>query len=220
MAAPFTRARLFTVAGMALLTALAFQGSLLFIFNVVAPWEQRLGFTPLAILAGLLAATVCVLAAGALWGYAGARLLGAPARQAAWPAARTYGKSLLVIGLILEVTMVPVLALAARYHLNVHALFIASFVPAVAALAAWNVSRLAVATGRAGQARQAGRNSGIAAGLAFLIAGLWLQYWLGWQVGRPVWGQYNMITLTHICNLAASLAGGATAGWALHSKTK
>lgn len=200
---------------MALLTALAFQGSLLFIFNVIAPWEARLGFAPLAILAGLLAAIACVLAAGALWGYAAARLLGAPARQVAWPAARTYGKSLLVIGLILEVTMVPVLALAARYRLNVHSLFIASFVPAVAALAAWNVSRLAAAIGHAEQARQVGRRSGIAAGLAFLLVGLVLQYSLGWQVGRPVWGQYNMITLTHICNLAASLAGGAVAGWQL-----
>src|SRR5690606_9736952 len=161
--------------------------------------EQQLGFTPLAILAGLLAAAVCVLVAGALWGYGAARLLGALARQAAWPAARTYGKSLLVIGLVLEVTMVPVLALAAGYRLNVHALFIASFVPAVAGRAAWNVSRLAVATGHASQARQAGRYSGLASGLAFLAVGLVLQYWLGWQVGRPLWGQYNMITIMHLC---------------------
>jgi hypothetical protein len=205
---------------MGLSSVLAFVGSLVFIFNVLAPWQESLGFSTIAIAAGLLAAIAGVLIAGALWGYVSAWLLGVPAQPIAWPAARTYGLSLLVIGLVLEITMVPLLALAGRYQLNIHSMFIVAFVPTVGILCVWNVSRLARLTGRSDLAVGVGRLSGIAAGLAFLLAGLFLQYVLNWQVGRPSWGHYNMITLMHICNACAAFAGGSVAGWVLSRRQK
>ena len=211
--------RVYTIAGTAGLTALSFAGSLFILFSVIGPWQQALDFSLPAIVAGLLAAIVTVLAAGALWGYGCARLLGADAKAAVCPSARAYGLSLVVVGLALEIVMVPLLALAARYRLNIHTLFAASFLPAVAILAGWNVSKFAQRAGFASLARLAGRNSGLAAGLVFLVAALLVQAILGWEVGRPIGGIYNMITITHICNLAASLAGGAVMGYTLSRRS-
>lgn len=211
--------RIYITAGIAGLTALSFAGSLYILFSVIGPWEQAMGFTLPVIIAGLLAAAVTVLAAGALWGYGCARLLGADAQAATRPAARTYGLSLVAVGLALEITMVPLLALAARYRLSVHMMFAAAFLPAVAILAGWNVTKFAQRTGFASLAKRVGRNSGLAAGFVFFVAALLVQALLGWEVGRPIGRIYNMITITHICNLAAALAGGAVMGYSLGRKT-
>ena len=66
---------------------------------------------------------------------------------------------------------------------------------------------------------KAGLTVGIAAALGFLAVSLFLQFVLGWEVGKPVPGKYGMLTLLHYCNVGAAFAGGITLGWVLEKFT-
>ena len=63
--------------------------------------------------------------------------------------------------------------------------------------------------------KKAGAKIGIAAALGFLAVSLFLQFGLGWEVGKPIPGKYEMLTLLNYCNVGAALAGGVTMGWVL-----
>ena len=60
--------------------------------------------------------------------------------------------------------------------------------------------------------KKASLKIGIASALGFLAVSLFLQFVLGWEVGKPVPG---MLTLLHYCNIGAALAGGMAMGWVL-----
>ena len=60
--------------------------------------------------------------------------------------------------------------------------------------------------------KKASLKIGIAAALGFLAVSLFLQFVLGWEVGKPVPGKYEMLTLLHYCNVGAALAGGSVLG--------
>ena len=57
-----------------------------------------------------------------------------------------------------------------------------------------------------------GMNVGFAAALGFLIVTLFLQFGLGWEVGRPQAGKYAMLTVMHWSNVGAALVGGSVLG--------
>ena len=57
--------------------------------------------------------------------------------------------------------------------------------------------------------KKASLKIGIASALGFLAVSLFLQFVLGWEVGKPVPG---MLTLLHYCNIGAALVGGSVLG--------
>lgn len=60
-----------------------------------------------------------------------------------------------------------------------------------------------------------GINVGLAATLGFLIVSLFLQFGLGWEVGKPQPEKYEMLILLNWSNVGAALAGGMAMGWVL-----
>ena len=60
--------------------------------------------------------------------------------------------------------------------------------------------------------KKASLKIGIAAALGFLAVSLFLQFVLGWEVGKPVPGKYEMLTILHYCNIGAALVGGSVLG--------
>jgi len=60
--------------------------------------------------------------------------------------------------------------------------------------------------------KKASLKIGISAALGFLAVSLFLQFVLGWEVGKPVPGKYEMLTLLHYCNVGAAFVGGSVLG--------
>ena len=60
--------------------------------------------------------------------------------------------------------------------------------------------------------KKASLKIGIASALGFLTVSLFLQFVLGWEVGKPVPGKYEMLSLLHYCTIGAALAGGSILG--------
>lgn len=160
-----------------------------------------------------------VLAAGAAWGWALARLfrLG-PGRAAA--RAGLLGFSLPVIAAAfllfgLEAGLLGLGALLGIRQFPVHRLFTTLLVPAAFAVTAAGVWALGGALGVGWPRRRAALQTGAAAALAFLATNLLMEN-LGWVVGAPGAAERNtMITVLFYGLVAAALAGGATLGWRL-----
>jgi hypothetical protein len=97
-------------------------------------------------------------------------------------------------------------------NLPVNRIFTVLFVPAafaIAGIAAWTFGR---ALDDPALARRLFWQVGLAAGLAFLVVNLTLD-WTGWVIGAPgARARSTMITVTLVANLAAAVVGGAVMG--------
>lgn len=161
--------------------------------------------------------------AGGLWGAGIAFLTRRPARPAAKTMARTWGGIFIVVTLMLDLTQIPAfgsLALLGRIPHILHYLFTLAFVPAVAIVVVLNTRKLLTVLEVDDLKMPASLWSGAAAAGAFLIASLALLFGPGWEVAGPLAGRdYSMITIMHICNFTAALAGGLVLGWILADNT-
>jgi hypothetical protein len=152
---------------------------------------------------------------GAVWGWGVARLMKADSRSLARGGGLTFGTSVLLVGIALELANGLVGAIASILPLPIHVGFMLVFVPSAGLIAGLNAHKM---TGRLGldQLKKAvGVNTGITASMAFLVVSL-VMLAFGWRVGAPgAEARFTMIRVMLTSNLGAALAGGAAMGWIL-----
>jgi hypothetical protein len=167
------------------------------------------------ILRALLLFFAIPLIGGLAWGFGIAFLMQADAKKLSRTGALNWGVGVLIAGLVLYVIMAfgPQITAVFPFPVSVHTFFNLLFVPTIGVAVAIVVRNITASLGMDHLKNIAGKNSGLAAALGFLIVSLVLQFGFGWEVGRPVWGKYSMITIMHWGNFGAALAGGAMMGW-------
>jgi hypothetical protein len=210
---------------LSLLTALTLAGSLVLSFTLVNWMVETFGETEdlLEIIPrAFLVLFAIPMAGGAAWGFGIALLMKADTKNLTKTGALTWGLSVLAAGLVLYIIMAfgPQIMNLLPFSLSIHTFFNLLFVPTLGIVTALVVRKIIGALEMEDLKGTAGRNSGIAAALGFLIVSLVLQFGFGWEVGRPVPGRYSMITIMHWGNFAAALAGGATMGVTLVRERK
>ena len=190
------------VVGHSLWTALTFAGSLVLSFSLLS-WQVRtFGETddliPIILRAFLLFFAIPFIG-GAAWGFGIAFLMRADAKKLSRTGALNWGVSVLIAGLVLYVIMAFGSEIIAKvpFPMSIHTFFNLLFVPVICIVVAMIVRNITGSLGLDNLKNIAGRYSGLAAALSFLIVSLVLQFGFGWEVGRPVWGKYSMITIMH-----------------------
>jgi len=172
---------------------------------------------PVILIVGLL----IYLCGGGLWGLGIARLMNGDAKSMVKACALSWSATVVTIvgaisfwGISLGSLSSLAFILPHSPH-SAHYSFLLIFVPAVGIITAINAY---VVTGKLGFKefrKSVGMYTGLAAALGFLAVGLILLFGLGWEVGRPVYGNYGMLLLLLICSIGAALAGGMALGWML-----
>lgn len=166
------------------------------------------------VLTSLLAFPV-PFAGGALWGAGLAVLSG----KRVWPLAKrgmvSWGWTVVIAGVLIDLMQIPVFAAVPGLRFIPHAthwLFTLVFVPSVGLIVSLNVRRILEVQGLE-DVKTPGRWSGIAAGAAFLAASILVLVVLDWEIAGPFAGRrYSMISIMHVGNFAAALAGGGALG--------
>jgi len=206
------------VAGFSLLTALTLAGGLALSFVAGNLLFESFNVHMTDVASGLLVLPIFLVAlfgSGAAWGYAVARLTHGDARRLVRAGGVTFGGTVLVVGIALELVFGLLSALARVNPLPIHVSFTLLFVPTAGAIAALCARRMARLLGREDVRRKLGVTTGLAAASAFLAVNL-VMLALGWQVGGPGAAErFTMITVMLTSNTGAALAGGAAMGWVL-----
>jgi hypothetical protein len=199
----------------AALTALFLFGGLLLGF-LAAFWLTGLPMhlpESTRVLLGFTIIMSVVVAAGALWGRAIARLCqaGEP-RRTTWAGALTFGPALLLAALALGRLERLFVEEGGGPDLPVHNVFTVLFVPAVFFVAGAVGLAVGLAQREARIAWRCALGSGLAGSAAFLVVNLAMDS-LGWRIGAPGAAERaTMLTVMMAGNLGASLAGGAALG--------
>jgi hypothetical protein len=98
---------------------------------------------------------------------------------------------------------------------NAQSSYLAVFLPAAGITAATSARAMAGKLGLDDLKDNMVRSTRIAAALGFLAVGLILQFALGWEVGKPVYGSHSMPTILEWCCFGSALVGGMVIGWTL-----
>jgi hypothetical protein len=170
-----------------------------------------------AVLAAL-PALVCVIAGGALWGRAIARVARVDAvRRMMWAGALGYGPTVILVGLALTALENLIVEQQRWPDLPLHVVFTLLFTPAALVVAAIAALAVGVALQRKDLAIRLAIGSGLVAGVTFLAVDLLMDA-LGYRVGAPGAAERaTMVTVMLTSNIAASLAGGGFIGLLLSS---
>ncbi|MGE5264807.1 MAG: hypothetical protein ACM3S0_15615 [Acidobacteriota bacterium] len=171
------------------------------------------------ILMAVLPTLICVIAGGALWGRAMARLVQAGSvKRMMWAGALGYGPTLILVGLALTVLENLIVEQRRGPALPIHVVFTILFVPAVFVVATVGAFALGVALKRWSSVARLALASGLAAGAMFFAVDLVLDT-IGYRVGGPGAAERaTMLTVLMTGNIAASLAGGAVIGLLLSGR--
>jgi hypothetical protein len=159
-----------------------------------------------------------VAAAGAIWGYAMARISGSGnKRRMTWAGGLSFAPSLILAGLALGRLEVFIVENGRGPDLPVHQVFTLLFVPAAFIVAGIGASALGLAAEGWRLALKLLFSAGAAGGLAFLLVNLGMDT-LGFRVGAPGAAERaTMLTVMLTGSLGAALAGGAAVGPLLQS---
>lgn len=210
--------RLQFVLATALLTPLTLVGGLALGLVTANLLFESINVHVSGLVSGLVALPVLLVmlfGGGAVWGYAIARLVDGEAKKLARAGALTYGGSVILVGIVLELLFGLISVLSRDISLPVHVAFTIVFVPSAGVIAALCARSLAGALGWDAIKGNLGLHSGAAAAVGFLVVNM-IMLSLGWQVGGPGAAErFTMITVMLTSNAGAALVGGAAMGWVL-----
>ncbi len=196
---------------MGLLTAFTLAGSIAIIFILFGPRGlviPQLAFKPI----GALLYLGFPLIGGALWGWGIASLMKADVKPLIKTGARTWTIWMFIAYYVpgtldfLNMTDLPFIK---------HYDFLVFLLPGAGIAAAIPARVMTEKLGLDYIKKKIGIITGVASALGFLVVGLILQLVFGWEVGRPVYGSYDMTTILRWCCLGSALAGGLAMGWVL-----
>jgi hypothetical protein len=185
------------------------------VFNGLSGYVHDEAKTALAALPAL----VCVIAGGALWGRAIARIAHVAAvKRMMWAGALGYGPTVIMVGLALTVLENLIVEQRRWPDLPLHVVFTLLFTPAALVVATVGALAVGVALKRRALAIRLAIGSGLVAGVTFLVVDLLMDA-LGYRVGAPGAAERaTMLTVMLTSNIAASLAGGGVIGLLLSGR--
>ncbi len=170
----------------------------------------------------LIVVLTVFLCGGGLWGWGIARMMNTDARSMviacalSWPA--TVFASVTAVGFLASLmggAFTSIIDPLPDFRHSTHYYFLLVFVPIIGIVAAIHGYVVTRNLGFKELQKSGGMYAGIVAAVGFLTVGLILLHGLGWEVGEPVYGKYEMLLLLEICNIGAALAGGMAIGWLL-----
>ncbi|HSM71989.1 MAG TPA: hypothetical protein VK851_10640 [Anaerolineales bacterium] len=149
---------------------------------------------------------------GALWGLGIALLTKTDVKAMVKTCALSWGLTAFVFSASLGLSLGPIFRFGNTITLRDNYYYLLIIVPVIGIVTGINGWVVISKLGLKGFRLKASLKIGIAAALGFLAVSLFLQFVLGWEVGKPVPGKYAMLTLMHWCNMGAALAGGSVLG--------
>jgi hypothetical protein len=148
-----------------------------------------------------------LLGGGVMWGVQTARLANSPERKRAAGAGAIWAVLMITVMLVMQV-LEPVLV--AQGGLALHHIYTLLFIPAVFLVGFVTAWAMAVALRRRERVLRRALITASACALMYLVTNIAMDL-LGWRVGASRAAErFTMLTVTLLCTLAASVAGGAT----------
>ena len=202
---------------MGLLTTFTLAGSIWLVLVIAGPNSiTRVDIIPPGnTLLEAVSAFFVVFIGGALWGLGLALLTNGDMQSLVKRGALTWGITTFIISSVLGLSLGLVFRYAGLIPLSYHYYFLALTIPPVGLDTGITARMVAGKLILPDLKNRVGLIVGIASALGFLTAALILQFGLGWEVGKPVPGKYEMLTILFWCTVGAALAGGLTLGMEL-----
>ena len=162
-----------------------------------------------------LIAMASYLCGGALWGWGIARMTKTDVKAMVKTGALAWGATTFIFSATLGGLLSVIVPLGNSISIRYNYYYLLIILPVIGIATGINARAVINQLGYQELKNKAGMNVGFAAALGFLIISLTLQFGLGWEVGKPQPGKYEMLTLLHWSNVGAALAGGMAMGWVL-----
>jgi len=200
---------------MGLLTTITLAGSIWLLLYLTGPNsinQSRVLPTTENDLLAYIVGFASLLSGGALWGLGIALLTKTDAKAMVKTSALSWFLTAFVFIVSLGLSLGAIFKFGSTISFRYNYYYLMIILPAIGIATGINgwvvIGRLGLKELR----KKASLKTGIAAALGFLAVSLFLQFGLGWEVGKPVPGKYEMLTLLHYCNVGAALVGGSVLG--------
>ena len=155
------------------------------------------------------------LGGGALWGLGIARMTKTDVKTMVKTCALSWGLTTLIFAGTLGLSLGLIFTFGNTITIRYNYYYLLIILPVIGIVTGINGRTVVSKLGLKELRNRAGLNIGLAAVLGYLAVSLILQFGFGLEVGKPVPGKYEMLTLLHYCNVGAALAGGMAMGWSL-----
>ena len=152
------------------------------------------------------------LGGGALWGLGIARMTKSDVKTMVKTCALSWGLTTLIFAGTLGLSLGLIFTFGNTITLRYNYYYLLIILPVIGIVTGINGRTVVSKLGLKELRNRAGLNIGLAAVLGYLAVSLILQFGFGLEVGKPVPGKYEMLTLLHYCNVGAALAGGSVLG--------
>jgi len=149
---------------------------------------------------------------GGLWGWGIALLTKTDVKGLVKTGTLSWGLTTSVITGSLGASLTAITSLGYTLPIRYTYYYLLIFLPLIGLATGINARAVIGKLGFKEMKNKVGMNVGIAAALGFLIVTLFLQFGLGWEVGRPQTGKYAMLTIMHWSNIGSALVGGSVLG--------
>lgn len=199
---------------MGLLTALTLAGSIWLFLYLTGPNsinQSRILPANNNLLAGIVTFAI-FLSGGALWGLAIALLTKTDVKAMVKTCTLSWGLVPFAFIASLGLSLGAIFKFGSTISIRYNYYYLMIILPAIGIATGINGWVVIGKLGLKELRKKASLKIGIASALGFLAVSLFLQFVLGWEVGKPVPGKYEMLTLLHYCNVGAALVGGSVLG--------
>ena len=149
------------------------------------------------------------LLAGALWGLGIALLTKADVKAMVKTSAFSWSLTAFVFTASLGLSLGAIFKFGSTISIRDNYYYLMIILPVIGIVTGVNGWVVVGKLGLKELRKKASLKISIASALGFLAVSLFLQFVLGWEVGKPVPG---MLTLLHYCNIGAALVGGSVLG--------
>jgi len=207
---------------MGLLTTITLAGSIWFSLYLAGPNSiNRSKILPANddALAAVTALGVYLLGGG-LWGLGIALITKTDVKKMVKACMLSWGLTTFVFSVSLGMSLGAIFTFGSTISIRYNYYYLLIIVPVIGIVTGINGWVVVGKLGLQELRKKAAKKIGVAAALGFLAVSLFLQFGLGWEVGKPVPGKYEMLTLLNYCNVGAALAGGCVMGWVIASQNQ
>jgi len=200
---------------MGLLTALTLAGSIWLLLYLTGPNsinQSRIVPTTENDLLAYIVGFASLIGGGVLWGLGIALLTKTDAKAMVKACALSWCLTAFGFMVSLGLSLGAIFKFGSTINFRYNYYYLMIILPAIGIATGINGWVVIRKLGLKELRKKASLKIGIASALGFLAVSLFLQFVLGWEVGKPVPGKYEMLTLLHYCNVGAAMVGGSVLG--------
>lgn len=198
----------------ALLTTVTLAGSIWLSLYLAGPnsINQTGIFPPGNYALPAIAMVVCLVCGGGLWGWGIAHITKTDAKILVKACVLLWSLTTFIVSGSLGISLTAITSFGYTLPIRYTYYFLLVILPLIGIVTGINARTVISKLGFKELRNKVGINVGLAAALGFLVVTLFLQFGLGWEVGRPQTGKYAMLTILHWSNIGAALIGGSVLG--------